>query len=527
MHAERPRLCRGLVLVPAHDGFLIAGGPRRHYFRGKVAAKVLPSVLSLLDGTREEQEIARELGLDQRRLAQMVAMLRARGLLESDTTAAVPSSQTEQVATYLSRNGTRELGDALATTAVHVAGDEPVAQRVVEDLRDCGVGSVSTSRAAPEGADADRLLLANRPLVVVLDGATNSGLLEKVVDWCASRDIPVLRLALNNGHIEVGPCFQGQALACVDCLRRGVEQATWDAELGTGDDLAETLAGLAAAEAFTIVGRFPHMRAAHILTRISIDSWSAEDFLVAPYPDCPACWSGETTADEETFMAEIYEWSERQRPGQLAEGAQGPALDEEWLEELKGQRSDFSSHPRVPLANVPARDGLGALAAVARQVAGLRADPDGLSMQRWAPAAGNMASVELYLITEAGVPGLPGTIFWYADLPDEFVAVRPDPYPLSQVLAGTDLDAGRLAAALVFVAATGRIAGKYQTLNLRLAHLDAGCATTQLAAVTRSLGLSVTFASTWDERLPGLLGLAKDHFIVTAVAGIGPPEGGL
>lgn len=518
MQAEHPRLCQGLVLVPAPGGFLIAGGPRRHFFRGEVAAKVLPRLLSSLNGTRDEASIARELGLDQRRVAQVVALLRARGLLESGTPAA---SQSEQVALYSSRNTGAH---ALATASVHVVGDEPVARRVVEDLRTCGVGSVATSRAAPEGADADRLLLADRSLVVVLDSVTDPGSLDKVVGWCSARGVTALRLALTSGHIEVGPCFQPYALACVECLRRGLEDAAWDAAPATGEDQVEMLAGLAAAEAFAIVAGLPDMRAAHLLTRIAIDGWSVEDVLVAPYPDCPACWPGQAPLDEDTFMAEIYEWSER--PGRLWEGVEGRALEEKRLEELKVARSDFSSHPRVRLASVTAVEGLGTLAAVARQVAGLRADPDALAMQRWAPTGGNLASVELYLITEAGMPGLPGTIFWYADLQDEFVAVRPDPYPLSGLLAGTDLDTDRLTAAFVLVGAVGRIAGKYRTFSLRVSHLDAGCATTQLTTVARSLGLSVTFASTWDASLPELLGLTEDDAMVTAVAGITLAEGG-
>jgi hypothetical protein len=65
---------------------------------------------------------------------------------------------------------------------------------------------------------------------------------------------------------------------------------------------------------------------------------------------------------------------------------------------------------------------------------------------------------------------------------------------------------------------------KYGDFAYRLAHLDAGCAATQLASVCQGYGLAVTYAAGWDDRLSGLLELYRGGEIITAVAGLHHPE---
>ncbi|MFE2355009.1 hypothetical protein [Streptomyces parvulus] len=128
--------------------------------------------------------------------------------------------------------------------------------------------------------------------------------------------------------------------------------------------------------------------------------------------------------------------------------------------------------------------------------------------------------MELYLLTPSGFAELPGNVFRYDDLAHRLIALRADPLHLPDVLADTDLDADGLDAVMVFAAAHGRLARKYEEFAYRLAHLDAGCAATQLSAVSTARGLTVRFATRWSEAFADLLDLSPDVQYVTAVAGL-------
>lgn len=543
MSTERLRLCRGLALIPADDRLIVLGAPRRYVLSGSVATATLPKLAALLDGTRDRQRIAAELDLDPARLARILTLLDQRGLVESAAAPSTDAVPANQVTSYYSRNlsvsggyrGTGELVDALSEVAVHVAGDEGVTAAIAEDLLGCGILSVGTGVGPPTGSAASRLERARRPLVIAVDDAAAPEFGRRIVSWCEPRGVPVLRVAAYDGYLEIGPTLLGGTPACLACLHNGRTQADWRPMTAgaPAGDAVDALAGLVGTEALAIAAGFPGGRAPHIIRRIAINEWTTEERLVVPDPDCATCWPGsdQGTPDRDTWLAESYERAKRVAPERLAVRSEPDPAERKRIGALQSDRPEFPTHPRVRLddaltapGGVPA--GLGTLATVLRRVAGLRRDPGGPELRRWAPTGGNMASVELYLITESGVPGLPGTVFRYADLTDELIAIRPDPVPLSDALAGTDLDRASVTAALVFVAAAERLAAKYDDFAHRLAHLDAGCATTQLTVVAHEFGQAVTFASGWDERLSELFGLAVEDQFVSAVAGLGPTEGG-
>jgi len=165
-------------------------------------------------------------------------------------------------------------------------------------------------------------------------------------------------------------------------------------------------------------------------------------------------------------------------------------------------------------------------ATLLRQTAGFHAASvasSAVSPHRWAPSGGGLASVELFVIDEAGMAGLPGTVFRYDDLTHSLLAVRDDHIELAQVVEGTDLESTEAMAVTVFVAAHNRLATKYREYAYRVDHLDAGCASTQFTAVARVHGLAPRFATRWDGRIAEVLGLARDDQFVTAVAALHAP----
>ncbi|WFF02777.1 TOMM precursor leader peptide-binding protein [Micromonospora sp. WMMD964] len=546
----RVRLCRGLAVVPTEESLVVQGSGPRHVFRGRAAGTLLPRLLPLLDGSRDRQEIAAELGLPPERLDRPLALLDQRGLLES---AAPPrrGGAPEHVVDYHSRSldgngghpGTGALLDALAVVAVHVVGPAEVTRALAADLRECGVGEVTCGPLTETGVEA--LSGAERSLVVVVDESRDDpSAVERVAGLCAPHAVPVLRVAADRTHLEIGPFFVPGLTACPGCLRRGRAEAGWpgaatsDATAGKTAGIAdatagETLAGLAATEVLGIVSG-ASLRAATTVTRIDLDAWDTGQHVVVPYPDCPCDDAGGDGPEPD--LVDIGLWmTERVVPAALRAGPPSRAVRRKWRE-LADERPVHHAHPqrglpteRLPLPGTfgdgvrPAAPGSlhqPLVADLLARVAGRRrGEADGPS-QRWVPSGGQLGSVELHLVTETGVADLPGTIFRYDDLNHALIALRADAVPLADALAGTDLPADRLDAALVFTAAHDRVAGKYQDFAYRLTHLDAGCAVTQLAAVATAHGLRTEFATRWDESLAELLDLQTTGRYVTVVAGL-------
>ncbi|WP_160311159.1 hypothetical protein [Streptacidiphilus anmyonensis] len=557
---EKVRLCRGLAVVPFEEGLIVEGAAHRHVFRGRAASQVLPRLFALLDGSREASTLCAETGLTRGQLDQALDLLDGRGLLETAEPRSTHAAPSEQTVLYLSRTlgasggyrSTAELLDTLADGAVVVLGPQAIAEALVVDLVDSGVGSVLTALptlAGPSAGSPTRSVA--RTVVVVVestdepDFARSETALDDAIAWSALSGAPVLRVAASPQHVEIGPTFFAGMTACPACLRRSRTEAGWEQTgPGSGEPPTMLAAGLAAHQVVSIVGRLPTMSDSRVVSRFAIDSMTTQRYWVAPYDDCPACGVSLQPADETAQAArprsgDFFESTVASLPATLAPRLDVPRAENEKLGRLMTQRPDFPTHPRRPLSpslrvprglfgEAPVADPTAPsgcldeelLGEVMRRVAGLRSEPASGNLQRWVPSGGSLASVELYLIVETGLLGLPGTIFRYSDLTHEAIAVRPEAIPLSHVLAGTGLEDESFTAALVMVAADTRLASKYAEFSYRLAHLDAGCASTQLAAVAGGYGLDLAFAARWDERLADTLGLAREEQYVTAVAGL-------
>ncbi|MBM7494280.1 SagB-type dehydrogenase family enzyme [Micromonospora luteifusca] len=534
----RFRLSRGLAALPTDESFIVQGSGPRHVFRGRAATALLPRLFPLLDGSRSREEVAAELGFTPARLDRPLALLDQRGLLEL-ATPPCRGAALDHVVDYYSRSldgtgghlGTGALLDALAGVAVHVVGPARVAAAVAADLRECGVGAATMGPLTEAGVAT--LAGAERFLVVVVEEGGDPERLARTATLCAPYAVPVLRAAADRTHLEIGPCFVPALTACPACLRRGRAETGWPRESDPGPAAGETLAGLAATEALNIVSGASR-QAPVIMTRIAVDTGDTEQRVLVPSPDCPCADIGGDGPDSD--LVDVGLWmTERVVPAALRPGPP-PRAVQRWWRQLADERPTYHAHPRRPLPEerLPVRGTFGdgvrrsapevldqaLITDVLARVAGRRrGSADGAS-QRWVPSGGQLGSVELYLVTETGLPGLPGTVFRYDDLAHALISLRADALPLADALAGTDLPPEGLDAVLVFTAAHERVARKYQDFAYRLTHLDSGCATTQLAAVAAAHGLSTGFATRWDEGLAELLDLTPDDQYVTAVAGL-------
>lgn len=548
-----PMLCRGLAIVPAEHGLLIEGGPCRLWLPGASAATLLPEVLALLDGQHDTETICGELGLTAQKLDHVLGVLGECGLLEEadavgGDTAPGPAAPAH-VAAYLSRNlsatgGYLSTGAALAAlgeSAVVLVGDCPALELIEADLRETGIGVVT--RAVDGTLDAAHLA-GGRSLVVACDDGKPSGVLERTVAACAGTGLTVLRIAAGPGHADVGPAFRPGDTACPRCLRRGLAEAGWnghdDGQDGQDSQAAwRLLAGLAAGAIIATLAQVGEPASARQLTRVWLAGHDTAHRLVTPYPDCADCGCGCASQDgAECTLACAYEWRFSLRLSEARWQARQSAAKDARIHEFQGLRPIFPASPSQPL---PRHDGMpevrgvlgaappaarravdaGLLAGILMRTAGgrLAGDPAGQGHRR-APISGNLASVSAYVITSRELAGLPGNCLRYDDLAHALVAIRPGVVRMGDALAGTGLAPGGLDAVVVLVAEAGRIAGRFGRSAYRRAHLDAGCAATQFAAVAAGYGLGVSLASSWDDQLAQLLDLEPGTEFVTVVAGL-------
>ncbi|MEW2625137.1 hypothetical protein [Streptomyces sp. NPDC048106] len=142
----------------------------------------------------------------------------------------------------------------------------------------------------------------------------------------------------------------------------------------------------------------------------------------------------------------------------------------------------------------------------------------GDSESRWCPSGGNRASIQMFLLTEADWPGLPGTVFTYDA--GTLIAVRADKPSLSELLAGTGLAGRPVRAALVVTGAVYRLRGKYGDFAFRLTHLDAGCALAQCALVAAELGLNAELVTGDTGGLAGQLDLNPGDQLAMGIIGL-------
>ncbi|NBE92321.1 MULTISPECIES: hypothetical protein [unclassified Nonomuraea] len=507
---ESPRLARGLAWAAGDVAVVVEGAPERHVFRGKAAKEVLARVVPLIDGTRSLEELRRETGLSARHLDQVLALLGERGLLES------PDEGDDlwpdrEAATYFSRNLSETGGYAssenisrhLARCTVVVLGDALIAGEVMADMRALGVGRVRSELSASEAE--------GRVFVIVIDQPAQPDVLAEAAAWCGPRGIPVMRAAASLEFVELGPCFLLPYTACVACVGRGRADAGWEAGTATRPGPRDVASGLITTEALGLLLGLPETGAPRLVTRIALSGWTKDRRLALPYPDCEDCGTTHSAADS-------YEWTiASDSPAFRRRASVTPGRIKQ-IDSLMTERPDFPSHPSSPLPVEGAQGQAALLGDLLRRTAGLRPDRD----DRWVPSGGNLGSVEMYVISDAGLHDLPGTVFRYDDLNDRYIAIRPDRVPLATVLRQVELPTDEVSALLVFVAASSRLEKKYQTASHRLALLDAGCATTQLSVVAGHHRLGIDHATAWTEDLADVLCLVPDQF-VTAVAGIHRP----
>ena len=251
-------------------------------FEGRAAARLLPHLLPLLDGTRTIDEIVAELGEPIRpAVVHALELLAERQLL----TEAMPAGRTVQflVATDGYGRDATLVAAALARARLTVVGSGGTADRIATLLEE---SLVRVERAGFED-------VAGTDLAVVAPAAHD---VDRVRAWnerALERETPWLQVLPFDGSIAaVGPIFVPHQTACHECyrLRRAATiAAVEDREDGAypGAPAFEAiLAGLAATIALRYValddGRF-------VGVLLAVEETSCARHVLYRVPRCPAC----------------------------------------------------------------------------------------------------------------------------------------------------------------------------------------------------------------------------------------------
>jgi SagB-type dehydrogenase family enzyme len=564
---ELPVFRRGLPVVEGPEALLIEGGRHRVLLNGPGAAYVLPRLLRLLNGQHSAPEVLAELGLDSGQLHQLLMVLAQNDLLEfplhTDVAPRSPGSA-EHVDSYLSRMAeSADDGSAgpdpaatIAKARVLLVGPVAITGKVADDLTETGITSIELISAASSVSNTslERAASGRQGIVAAFDSRCDRepDAFSAMVETCSGLSLPVLRIAATPGTIEIGPSFHPVYTACYSCFTRGYEAATLsparDAMCRRGVDDAEEvslLSSFTAAEVLAMISHISSPRLARQLTLVYMPDYSVTAYDVTPEPDCSQCFGWQANGAAGTV--ETYEWIAEKTPSAVINWHPRSSVRQSVKAAALQTRRTIS--PTAPWVALPAQEAesppLGAqtapctpqtdvcaatIATVLARVAGFRkrAHADGLEdgsgsdghPRRWAPSGGNLGSVEIYLASDNDITGLPHLILKYDDIGHRLVAAHAHPLPLNELLAGTGLNPAMADFVLIMVSAVGRISEKYGSFSLRLGHLDAGCAATQLSVIATGLGWRVSFASCWPSALGELLQLRPGAEIITAVASV-------
>lgn len=474
-----PALVQGVAVVDGPDRLLIEGGPSRRLFTGRAATEVLPRVLPLLDGRHDQTALAERLGLTPAQLTQVITALDRSGLLEYG---ADPEPPGDAHRTYLSRSlgltrryrNAREVSEALAACAVAVVGRG--ADELAEDLRTTGVGSVH------QGADAVGALPPAAHRLVVAVGEDD---FDALAERCRTTSAPLLRIAGDRDHLEVGPYFSGTDTACASCFRAGRRAKGWPS--GRLAPEALTLAcGLAATEAVALLTGLTRPRTGRRMIRFDLTDLQSDEFDVTPEPGCRTCGVRAVNGGDEPGVAALLsEWLASRPSAEQSAGSK--------KRERPTLPNDLRPSPRVPLTEA------GHLLP-----AGLA---DVLAAADARPAA------DTYVL---GAAGLPHPVHRLEPGSSALFATRSDLMAQDIVLAG--LPPSPLAV-LVFVATPAWLSWRWGAEAYRQAHIEAGFALTRVRQAAGDRFRCVP-ASGADPRLPELLELYPRQESVAGVVGI-------
>jgi SagB-type dehydrogenase family enzyme len=528
-----------MTVIPLPSGVFIDGADEPHILEGEGARKLFSQLLPLMDGSRTTQQIRQELpGVPATDLHAALSDLLRWGLVEdAETSRDNMVANPEAVAffsRFFGRHGThasgREVYEALQTFEIILANTREGSCHI-NTLRSLlvqsGVGKVTILESEHLLQSKDTLPARSLVISCCFEEEDRSwhGSLDA---WCKTHERSWLRAVLSEkkGHADLGPLFH-PANACYHCFydfhcsSRGAAPFADDSNRDTN---AQFLIGLLAIEAIYLLSDASPSLIEREVQRYELPEWNAGSLRWARKPGCPHCRPLDLPRNhlpEQAFIdtAIIFEdhlgLPSRPRSSAARELSQSIIDLPRQMTRLTNCRQIALERaiPELPSSVLEVREKKGPrqslaiadLAILLMMTAGLRSQRSGnLEISRWAATAGNLGSVEVFVVVREVSEMEPGVYFYQAadhslarfqsrrktldvnDFMHRILAVQAESLPLALVL---------------FTGAFHRVEQKYGTFGYRLLNFDAGVAMSQLHMVANARNICSTTVSRWPDDL--------------------------
>ena len=547
---NRPRFLREISLIPTEHGFLVDGlAISYHIDIPSTAKEGFINLIRLMDGSRPMTEIRGAFAeAPDEEFYAAIAMLNDVGLLEDGDCSGFEVSDQAETLAYLRRlssktrplNGPEVLSKISRSPIVLVRskGQRWLGQKLRQILLESGFGSVREV----DISDLVRQLAPTDGLAISLATGEKNRDAEMLIDRaCQPFQLPWLRTAVyeDADAFDIGPLFSHRPTEpCFECFLALYDRTYTYPIVRSRNASLDWFVGFLALQLIHHLSDVAPKFSSGKFQRYTISPHASKQFHLAQMPHCPSCASGSIssrlcTSDPHTVDASlIYEEVVRAKAGQrnttFATDKLKPsniALTRE-SKQLSGGRQillpEISYDSNLELSSLPEEKtnstrpyiSLMGLSTILKLTGGWRAQPtvDG-KLSRWTASAGNLGSVEIYVIVQH-IEGLPVGVFLYQPHNHSLVFVerRIDALSPEALIARSIRFSGtqRPDAVIVLTGAYQRVSRKYGPFGYRLINFDAGVAISQLSLVASSLKLQTEFASSWaDDLLADQLGLGN------------------
>lgn len=559
----RPRFLRELVVIPDADGVLIDGGKQPQMLAGDGSLLLLPRLLPLMDGSRTISEIHEQLpGIPAAALHDALFQLSNWGLIEDRRTGNAAEGALNpdtlaffcrHISTGVYQNGVEACQELTCREIVLVDSlqDSAAIELLKSILTKTGVSRVKTLSPAAV-LEHEKPYPVDSLIVSLSFHNEDYDWHAKLDDHCHNHHGSWLRavLSIEKGFADLGPLFN-EVNACYRCFHT-LHCASQNPAAGSDvrqERAADTqmLTSLLAMEIICLLNHFGPSVTWRGLQRYDLPEWNPKNLRCIRIPGCSRCRPDasqlrdcpshrtQTLVDTAVVFEDYIALPSRPHfPAGQEDGSSE-------INELPRQTTRLSNCSQVSLGsvslhleeaavNMPAKTAEPAgpltidhLATILKLTAGLRDPETGSStIQRWAATAGNLGSVELFVIA-ARVRGLePGIYFYQAADHSLALLQRRDTVPVLNDLIrriAPQQAKGFPDALVLFTAAFHRVVKKYFQFGYRLIQFDAGVGLSQMHLAARALNIEAQTVARWpDDLIEHLLNLTPVQQQVTAVA---------
>jgi SagB-type dehydrogenase family enzyme len=538
----RPRFLREVVVAQTDDGLIVDGASQLHVLWGEMAKSVLPSVIALLDGNRTTAEIASALpGISAQQLRESLSSLSNWGLIEDGGEDVLGIDGNLETVSFLrrftggaavGRTGEESFTRLLTSEIVIIGADHD--REATDYLRSllAGIGFCQVKNFTPESFQSlptpeDRTITRILPVVLALDGE-DCALFSMLDEFCCNADLPWLRVVVDESRnfADIGPAFDRKKHPCYRCFALTHSRGDHILEGNDGDRRLRMKfwMSLVAAEITFLISQVAGTRFEGCFRRYNLEDWASRTFCFAAIPGCPSCrplpqgLEVKSAFSGKIDSAMIFE-------DYVAHGPKGSnssiVSDANNLLELTRQTKRLTNSPqhklpatlpdlRAPVLSIGEIEGgaglgVSEVASLLMMTAGIRRlRQNSGTLKRWAATAGNLGSVEVFIVIRQ-VDGLFPGYYFYQPQEHALASFRRH----SGMVAIDDFmrraagcDPANLPDAMVLLtAAFHRVSSKYGPFAYRLINLDAGVALSQLRMVAAGMNLSSQIAPRWADDL--------------------------